>query len=233
LILSIETATRICAAALVHRGAVVAERHEEGRAIHAGCLPTLVEEVLGGRRPEELEAIAISIGPGSFTGLRIGLSFAKGLSYACSVPIVAVPTLEAIATKAVRSGAVRGGDTVVPVLDARRDEVYYQLFRARAEGVASGGPPTDVKVSDLFDRLAGMPATVTGEAAFRLQGGGGGDRAATALRFLGHPESSCDAGIVGLLGELLFADGKIEERETLEPRYIKEFFLRTPATTDR
>jgi tRNA threonylcarbamoyladenosine biosynthesis protein TsaB len=233
LILSIETATRICAVALVHQGAVVAERHEEGRAIHAGRLPALVEEVLGGRRPEDLEAIAVSIGPGSFTGLRIGLSFAKGLSYACSVPIVAVPTLEAIATKAVRSGAVREGDTIVPVLDARRDEVYYQLFRARAEGVTSSGPPADVAVNELLSRLGEMPATVTGEAAVRLQGGVGGGRAAAALRFLGPPEASCDAGIVGLLGELLFAGGKIEERETLEPRYIKDFFLRTPATTDR
>jgi tRNA threonylcarbamoyladenosine biosynthesis protein TsaB len=232
-ILSIETATRICAAALVHQGAIVAERHEEGKAIHAGRLPELVGEVLGGRRPEELEAIAVSIGPGSFTGLRIGLSFAKGLSYACSVPIVAVPTLEAIATKAVRSGAVREGDAVVPVLDARRDEVYYQLFRARAGGVASGGPPADVAVNELLSSLAGMPATVTGEAAFRLQGGAAGDPAATTLRFLSPPEASCDAGIVGLLGEQLFADGKIEERGTLEPRYIKEFFLRTPATTDR
>jgi tRNA threonylcarbamoyladenosine biosynthesis protein TsaB len=232
-ILSIETATRICAAALVHQGAVVAERHEEGRAIHAGLLPALVEEVLGGHRPEELEGIAVSIGPGSFTGLRIGLSFAKGLSYACSVPILAVPTLEAIATKALRSGAVREGDTIVPVLDARRDEVYYQFFRMRAGSVASSEPPADVAVNELLSRLAGMPATVTGEAAFRLQGGVTGDPASTGLRFLGPPEASCDAGIVGMLGELLFAAGKVEERGTLEPRYIKEFFLRTPATTDR
>lgn len=233
MILSIETATRVCGAALVHRGAVVAERHEEGRAIHAGLLPAVVEEVLGGRGPEELEAIAVSIGPGSFTGLRIGLSFAKGLSFACSVPIVAVPTLEAIAVRALRSGAVREGDTVVPVLDARRDEVYYQLFQVRSGVIAGSGPPADAAVKDLLDRLAGKPATVTGEAAFRLQDVRAGGPAATVLRFLGPPDASCHAGVVGLLGEQLFAAGKTEEPGTLEPRYIKEFFLRTPATTDR
>lgn len=229
MILAIETATRVCGSALVHGGTVVTRRQEEGKAIHASRLPLLVGEVLGEAGTGALEAIAVSIGPGSFTGLRIGLSYAKGLAWACGLPLVAVPTLEAIALKAARSPGVPAGDTILAVLDARREEVYAQFFTAAGGEVIGQDPPADVGVQDLLGRLSGRSITVTGEAAPRLEATG----ALREVRFLGPAERTCDAGIVGLIGERLFAGGRIDDPGTLEPRYIKDFFLRSAATTER
>jgi len=230
-ILSIETATAMCGVALVHEGVVLARREEVGKHIHAERLPELVDGVLGGRAPGTLDAVAVSIGPGSFTGLRIGLSYGKGLAFASGLPMVAVPTLEAIALKAVLAGDVREGDRIVPVLDARRDEVYAQFLVAGRGGVTANEPPTDLSVQELFRRLAKVVATVTGDAASRLRIGNPSEQ--RSLRFLEPPHSSCDAGVVGLIGERLFNEGRLEDPGALEPRYIKEFFLRPPVTTDR
>jgi tRNA threonylcarbamoyladenosine biosynthesis protein TsaB len=221
----------VCGAAVVHDGAVLTQRQEQGKHIHAERLLALVDGVLAGRPPGSLDAIGISIGPGSFTGLRIGLSCGKGLAYAAGIPMVAVPTLEAIATKVVRSGIAYPGDLIVPVLDARRGEVYCQFFRVAGGGVTSEGPPKDIAVDDLRGMLSGAPVLITGEAAlrFRYAGAGTGD----TMRFAEPSQASCDAGIVGLVAERLFNEGHTEDPASLEPRYIKDFFLRAPATTGR
>jgi tRNA threonylcarbamoyladenosine biosynthesis protein TsaB len=113
-------------------GAVLAEAvHREVRS-HADTLPTLVERVLteAGCAIEDLDALAVSIGPGSFTGLRVGLALAKGIAFAGDLPLAPVPTLEALAWVA---GAT-SGETVCAALDARKREVYAAFFRIDAGG---------------------------------------------------------------------------------------------------
>ncbi len=116
-------------------GDVRAERIERTAASHAGTLPRLVDEVLAeaGERPERGDAVAVAIGPGSFTGLRIGLSFAKGLAFASGLAIVGVPTLDALALAAPPWTGV-----LCAALDARKQEIYAALY-TRDDGTCEDG----------------------------------------------------------------------------------------------
>lgn len=142
IILCIETATDVCSVALSSDGNLLSLRESgEGRS-HAQNLAVYVDEILHENDLEcsELSAVALSMGPGSYTGLRIGSSLAKGICYAEGIPLIAVSTLEALAVGAVadfEAGilTIEELDNVVlsPMIDARRMEVYTQLFNTRCE----------------------------------------------------------------------------------------------------
>lgn len=125
-ILSIETSASICSVAIHEQGELLglAEIKEPGA--HAEKLLLLVDEVFekAGLSFADLDAVAVSQGPGSYTGLRIGVSTAKGIAYALDIPLIGINTLQAMAA----SQQVAPGDYVVAVLDARRKEVYTQTF---------------------------------------------------------------------------------------------------------
>ena len=127
-ILSIETSTSVCSAALSQDGRLLKECiHPEG-SNHAQLLPRYVEELLALAREQglKIDAIGLSEGPGSYTGLRIGASTAKGLCYGLSVPLIAVPTLEVWCEERIaNSQALKAKDgALFPMIDARRMEVY-------------------------------------------------------------------------------------------------------------
>ena len=130
-ILNIETATKNCSVALAKDGKTILckEIAEEGYS-HAERLHVFIEEIISeaGIQLKDLLAIAVSQGPGSYTGLRIGVSAAKGLCYALDIPLIAVDTLQALASKV---NAVDG--LIVPMIDARRMEVYSAVFSASFE----------------------------------------------------------------------------------------------------
>lgn len=130
-ILNIETSTTVCSAALTAEGMVLRHFENYDGRNHAallsgyikGCLDFLNEKEL------KLDAVAVSIGPGSYTGLRIGLSEAKGLAYALDVPMIGVSTLELLATRVMFSTLDIDPETVfVPMIDARRMEVYTAAY---------------------------------------------------------------------------------------------------------
>jgi tRNA threonylcarbamoyladenosine biosynthesis protein TsaB len=126
-ILGIDTATSTASVALVENGAIIAdEMHLQPKAGHAEIILTLVEAVCAKARASlsDIDGIAVSIGPGSFTGLRIGLSTVKGLAYGGRVPVVGVSTLLA---NAARVSAFDG--LICSMLDARKKEVYASFFR--------------------------------------------------------------------------------------------------------
>ena len=130
LILCLDTATDICSVALTRAAQVVAYRENHDGNSHARILLPFIEEILNEAevKPQELAAVAVSMGPGSYTGLRIGTSTAKGLCYAMEIPLIAVPTLQIIAAGASKNLPDTQDITFCPMLDARRMEVFTALY---------------------------------------------------------------------------------------------------------
>ena len=130
-ILNIETATKNCSVALSKEGKTILCREiaEEGYS-HSERLHVFIEEIIkeSGITFKDLSAIAVSQGPGSYTGLRIGVSAAKGLSYALNIPLIAVDTLQTLASQVTISSGL-----IIPMIDARRMEVYSAIFNLNFE----------------------------------------------------------------------------------------------------
>ena len=147
LILSIETGTDICSVALANDGELMALRESDEGRDHAKKVGVFVDELLHetGVAPDELDAVAVGKGPGSYTGLRIGVSFAKGLCYGLNIPLLAVGSLDALTQVAIEdydAGIVDVEDwdnaILCPMVDARRMEVYTRMYDAK------GGALNDV-----------------------------------------------------------------------------------------
>ncbi len=133
-VLGIDTATRVCSAAIIHDGIIIAERSETAPQRHAELLLPFIVEVMAEAKmePIDLNAVAVSIGPGSFTGLRIGLSVGKGIAVGVEIPIIPVPTLDAAAYRVFNFDA--DFNDIVVILPARRTEYYFGRYR-RGESI--------------------------------------------------------------------------------------------------
>ncbi len=133
LILAFETSAKAGSVALLENGILLGEEYENTGQTHSQTLLSMAENLLDhcGKTPQQVEAVAVAAGPGSFTGVRIGVAAAKGFAWGATLPCCGVSTLEAMATHlAVHSGLV------CCVMDARRNQVYNALFRAE-NGVLS------------------------------------------------------------------------------------------------
>ena len=131
IILNIETSGKICSVALTRDGVLEFSIDDREGMKHAECLAPFVEKALAEVKRKEwtLDAVAVSIGPGSYTGLRIGLSLAKGLAYSLSVPLIGVNTLKILAVKAMFGNhPFTGEELLVPMIDARRMEVFTGVY---------------------------------------------------------------------------------------------------------
>ncbi|NUN70789.1 MAG: tRNA (adenosine(37)-N6)-threonylcarbamoyltransferase complex dimerization subunit type 1 TsaB [Bacteroidetes bacterium] len=199
MILSIETATETCGTALVSAGMVLAHRSVHEKNIHSERLLTLMDEVItsGGVRKDAITAVAVSFGPGSFTGLRIGLSAAKGLAMALDIPIIAVPTLDGIAEAFRLSRHPAADSRFCAMIDAKREESYYAFYSFTADG--------PVRDSEFAITLR---QSVLQEATHR--------NAVTV-----QPELS--AAAVGLLAERRRAEYTLPDHTTAEPLYLRDF----------
>ncbi|MCM1377310.1 MAG: tRNA (adenosine(37)-N6)-threonylcarbamoyltransferase complex dimerization subunit type 1 TsaB [Clostridium sp.] len=143
IILNIETSADICSVALTKDGGVDFHIESDKGMKHAECLGPYIERCLDelARREEKLDAVAVSIGPGSYTGLRIGLSMAKGLCFSKQIPLIGVPTLKILAVKAMFSNSEwEGDDLLVPMIDARRMEVYTAVYNFRLDALMEPQP---------------------------------------------------------------------------------------------
>lgn len=171
-ILQIETATTACSVALAVNGNVVAAKAINQRNIHAEVITLYIDELLKevGVEYAMLDAIAVSAGPGSYTGLRIGISTAKGLCFALDKPLIAIETLEAMAKSFIASGVGQiGSDTLLcPMIDARRMEVYTALFTANGERVTETSAEI-IDTNSYADRLANGKIIFFGDGAPKFQ----------------------------------------------------------------
>lgn len=204
MILAIETSTEICSTALIREGTVLALRSVNERNIHSERLLTLIDEVIreSGAGRSSLSAIAVSIGPGSFTGLRIGLSAAKGLAMALTIPIIAVPTLDGIAEAFRIAQQPVAGSRFCAMVDAKREESFYAFY-----SFPSGELHRDT------DFAITLKQTITDEAA------------RTGASIL-QPELS--AGAVGLLAERRRSEYLLTDHSTAEPLYLRDFVATLP-----
>jgi tRNA threonylcarbamoyladenosine biosynthesis protein TsaB len=153
-VLAIDTATLSASAAIVDGERIVEETVRT--TTHSDELMLMVARVCerAGVAPRQLDAIAVGAGPGSFTGLRIGMATAKGIAFAAARPLWAVSSLAALAFAAVRRGVANPGDLVVPVLDARRNELYAGWYRAEADRVVAIAPEQVMPPGDLAPAVA-------------------------------------------------------------------------------
>jgi tRNA threonylcarbamoyladenosine biosynthesis protein TsaB len=150
-ILNIESSTTNCSVSLANNGELISIRElNEKNYSHSTKLHSFIEEVLKNSNitVNKLSAIAVSSGPGSYTGLRIGVSAAKGLCYALQIPLISVPTLKVLA----RQLNIQREDLIIPVMDARRDEVYSAVYNSEYELVRNIFP--EIIDSESFIELA-------------------------------------------------------------------------------
>ena len=215
-ILSIETSTSICSVAIHEQGELIALAEIKEPGAHAEKLLLLVDELFekAGLSFADLDAVAVSQGPGSYTGLRIGVSTAKGIAYALEIPLIGINTLQAMAA----SQSVAPGDYVVAVLDARRKEVYTQTF------------------GDSLQELSPIEAVVLEEGVFasilekgRVYFVGDGVekvkeevKSANAL-FIADWAISLSAKNMGVLASEKYARKEWEDLAYFVPNYLKEF----------
>ena len=134
MILCLETATPVCSVALNENCCTIAMRETEGQNAHSEKITNFIREVMemANIGYSQLDAVAVSKGPGSYTGLRIGVSTAKGICYAADLPLMAIDTLEAMAygMKVKLGSQISDNDLLIPMIDARRMEVYAAVFDA-------------------------------------------------------------------------------------------------------
>jgi len=166
-ILGIETATERLGTALITGGNIY-ERHRDLRSSHCELLTGFISDIAAeaGITMNDIEGIAVSLGPGSFTGLRIGVSTAMGLAYGLGIKTAGVNTLMGLAWNAALPGIL-----VCPLIDAKRSEVYTALYRMGKDIPDVVMKPAAVPVAKLADilKLQGEPVTVTGPAAVQLR----------------------------------------------------------------
>jgi tRNA threonylcarbamoyladenosine biosynthesis protein TsaB len=137
LLLLIETATTSCSVALVQQGQVLAIKELNERNIHAEVITVFIEDIFKkeDKTYNDLDAVAVSSGPGSYTGLRIGVSTAKGLCFALDKPLISVETMQAMADGMAAKLAEGSTALLCPMIDARRMEVYTALFDAKGNRI--------------------------------------------------------------------------------------------------
>ncbi len=218
LVLGIETSGPVCSVGLADSDAVLAERMVWGQKIHSVRLIPLIDGVLrdAGKRPADLEGIAVSAGPGSFTGLRIGMTTAKALAHALNLPVAGVPSLDILAHPLHSAGC-----PVMVIVPARKDEVYGAVYTPETMPRPLQ-PPAALSTAELIEtarRFAG-PLLFTGEAAgiYREQLEHElGSEARFAPSSLRQPRGA----VVAEMGSLLIAEGRGATAFTLQPEYIR------------
>lgn len=226
LILCIETGTDICSVGIVNNGELISLRESDSGRDHAKKVAVFVDELLSENNidPEQIDAVAVGEGPGSYTGLRIGVSFAKGLCYGLGKPLIAVSSLAALTAVAIedyKAGIldIDNWDSVLlcPMIDARRMEVYTQVFDSNAN-------PLNEVAAEVVDEntLAELRAKTNNFVVF-------GSGAAKCAEVLGAELIDITPSVRGMaaIAEKKYANGEFVDVAYFEPYYLKDFVVTT------
>ena len=218
----IETSTALCSAALAEDGAIVSYKESSAPKAHASLTAVFVQEMLSerGLTISDCDAVCVSMGPGSYTGLRVGVSTAKGLCFGSGKPLLAVGTLDTLVAQAVaeRLTVIPGliGDLryIIPMVDARRMEVYTAVFDHYRQTTETS--PMIIDENSFAEQLAEGPCLFIGDGA---------GKCADVIR---HPNAhfcQCWPKASAMLAPALAAykEKRFEDVAYFEPFYLKEF----------
>lgn len=221
-VLGIETATLVCAAAVVENGNIISEKSFTEPNIHSEKIISVIDEVL--KVAVGFDAVAVSIGPGSFTGLRIGVSTAKGLAYSSGKPVLAVSTLEALVFNIISNQTSDENEIVAALIDARRDEFYTGLYNIRDNEINVILKPQALRFNELLSKLPTTKVAFVGDGVRKFrQLIETNNYGSENLKFYPDSINFCRASSVALIGEKLLKSGVAENFSQLEPVYIKDF----------
>jgi tRNA threonylcarbamoyladenosine biosynthesis protein TsaB len=216
-ILAVDTATKSCSVAITEQHAVLGELTSVSEQTHSKHLLEMIRTVMqsAGIGMSSLDAFAVTRGPGSFTGLRIGISSIKGLAYSMNKPVVGISSLEALAQQ-----STPASDRICPLIDARKGEVYAAVYRFISEGLIR---ESDEMVLSPDELLKGIdkPCVFLGSGAVLYR-----DVIMQKLGSLGAfaPQQAhvIRASTVAALGRKRFENGEIDEVADLVPHYIRK-----------
>ncbi len=217
-ILHIETSTKVCSVALSEGGSVVFEKASFEGPSHASLAGLFVEEAVSVVKGA-LDAVAVSAGPGSYTGLRIGVSLAKGLCVGAGVPLIAVPTLELLASEAIR----KHGDAdslYCAMMDARRMEVYAAIYDARLH-------PVRETMAEIITPESYASWLETRRVCFFGDGATKCQSVLTSEKAIFIDEIYPLATAMVPLAERAFLEKRFVNTAYFEPLYLKEFIATT------
>lgn len=217
-IILIETSTSLCSAALAEDGRIISERVSDEPRAHASKTAPFVSEMLSekGLKVSDCDAVAVSKGPGSYTGLRVGVSTAKGLCFGAGIPMISVGTLDTLVWQAIDGNMLpEGCRYIIPMIDARRMEVYTGIFTPDGAQVS----PTVASVIDqdsFRQQLEEGPVLFIGDGADKCKG----TLTSPNARFI-----QCCPKASSMLHPALKAleDKRFEDVAYFEPFYLKEF----------
>ena len=219
LILQIETATDRCSVSIAKNGITLASKNDEGERNHARVLVPIISELLQSSeiKGEELDAIAVSKGPGSYTGLRIGVSAAKGLCYAWEKPLIAVNTLESMAAWFASKNQV-AVDCFCPMIDARRLEVYTALFSHQLDTIQET-QALILNETSFSEYLNQKAIAFFGDGSMKFQKL---FKQTPNTLFINDFKASSEG--MNALALNLFQENRFESVAYFEPFYLKDFY---------
>lgn len=217
-IILIETSTALCSTALAQDGKIVSYRKSSGPKDHASLTAVFVKEMLdeAGITMQDCSAVCVSMGPGSYTGLRVGVSTAKGLCFGAGKPLLAVGTLDTLVWQAISGEQLPDGCRhIVPMIDARRMEVYTAIFTSDGKQVGDTEPL--VLAEDSFSGIL--------EEGPVLFIGDGAEKASSVIR---HPDAhfiQCCPEAASMLIPAMeeYKNERFKDVAYFEPFYLKEF----------
>ncbi len=221
LILNIETSSPVCSVCLSKGETLLDFREDKSGNSHAKILTVFIDDLFKSNNIllSELDAVAVSAGPGSYTGLRIGTSVAKGLCYALNKPLIAVPTLLSLAVS-VKEKAGNVSGFYMPVMDARRMDAYVAVYDAALNEVRAAGCVT------LNDEFAN---SLTGFDNIFI-GGNASEKCKSAIEspnFIYTEKVDCDARSMVRISNNRYLKNEFEDTAYFEPFYLKEFPAKT------
>ena len=209
----IETSTALCSVALAEDGAITVYRESSAPKAHASLTAVFIQEVLDERgiRLDDCDAVCVSMGPGSYTGLRVGVSTAKGLCFGAGKPLIAVGTLDTLVAQAEKD---ENPEFIVPMIDARRMEVYTAVFKDNVQTTDTA--PMIIDENSFSDLL---------EQGTVLFIGDGAGKCSDVIR---HPNArfcQCNPKASAMLRPAMkaYKEKRFEDVAYFEPCYLKEF----------
>lgn len=220
-ILGIDSSGLVASAAILSDDTVVSEFTVNNKKTHSQTLLPMIEQVvkMAGIELEELDAIAVAAGPGSFTGLRIGSSTAKGMALALKKPILSIPTLEGLAYRLTPVT----DELVCPLMDARRNQVYTGIYQNKKEGIEAVRQQEAVAIEELIEQVNALkrPVVFLGDGV-PVQKEALEANVTVPYRFAPAHLNRQSASAVVALGAVYYKEGKSEDARDHKPIYLRQ-----------